>query len=102
MSLERMSLGQAVWDTTAGNMELTFISDGFPPYPAGWNPDLCDPLERLSVTLTGPARRGIVTTPTVIRRSLVDGVIVYTKWSWNGTAWGSPVRANPDGTPWTG
>jgi hypothetical protein len=99
----QVSLGPAVWDTDARTIELTFIADYLPPYPPGWDPDQVDPLERLSVSLTAPARAGAVTIPSVVRRTLVDGSIVYTKWTWSqaSSSWGNPTRVKPGGTPWT-
>lgn len=97
MALIPARITNLVWDTTRGVVTVNVLADDAPPPPKdGYT--YAEPVGS-QVTFDVPVKRAASDPPTVTRVETSTAGFVLTRLTWNGTAWGNPVRVDQNGKP---
>lgn len=92
--------GPLAWDPTRGVITITVYVDDAPPPPNDGG-NYSEPTGSV-LTMEVPAKKSTTDPPTIIKIQTSPTGAIYTKLTWNGSAWANPVRINADGSPYTG
>lgn len=98
---QAMGITQITWHVASGTVEFTLVSREPPPPPewvdeSQWYGGGGDVL-----TFSVPAKKAVSAPATgiAVTGTNADGTPQYTKYTWDGTAWSSPVRCDSNGNP---
>lgn len=98
---QQMSIASVVWHVAAGTVEFTLVSREPPPPPEWVDPDGWYGAGGDVLTFSVPAKKAASASATgiAVTGTNADGTPQYTKYTWSGTAWASPVRVDSNGVP---
>ena len=94
------AFGPITWDTVKSTVTLTLYADDAPEPPD--DGALYSAPTGSQLTMEVPVRKAVTDPPTIVKIETSPTGAIYTRYTWSGTAWGSPVRVNADGSVWTG